>query len=77
MKGVQYKGKKLKVDWTPTMAEDLLPQYGMDLGEEINEIMQAELNKEILRELRRLDKVPSVTDRVKPMSVSLDRKRTK
>lgn len=77
MKEDQSKVKKIKATWTPTMAEDLLPQYGMDLGEEINEIMQAELNKEILRELRRLDKVPSVTDRVKPMSVSLDRKRTK
>lgn len=77
MKGVQYKGKKLKVDWTPTMAEDLLPQYGMDLEEELREIMQVELNKEIIRELRRMDRVPTVTDRVNPMSVCLHNKKEK
>ena len=77
MKGVQYKGKKLKVDWTPTMAEDLLPQYGMDLEEELREIMQVELNKEIIRELRRMDRVPTVNDRVNPVSVCLHNKKEK
>ena len=65
MKGVQYKGKKLKVDWTPTMAEDLVSHYGIDAEEEINKIMTVELNKEILRELRRLDKATTVTDRIR------------
>ena len=77
MREVWYKGKKLKVDWTPTLAEDLTSHYGIDVEEELSKIMQVELSKAIIKELRRLDKVPSVTDRVKPLSVSLDRKRTK
>ena len=76
MREIQYKGTKLKVDWTREEIQDL-SHYGIDAAEEINKIMQVELNKAIIKELRRLDKVPSVTDRVKPLSVSLDRKRTK
>ena len=76
MREVVYKGIKIKAEWTREEIQDL-SHYGIDAAEEINEIMQVELNKEILKELRRLDKVPSVTDRVKPLSVSLDRKRTK
>ena len=65
MREVQYKGKKLKVDWTPTLAEDLVSHYGIDAEEEINKIMQVELNKEILREIRRLGKITTVTDRIR------------
>ena len=76
MREIQYKGTKLKVDWTREEIQDL-SHYGIDAAEEINKIRQVELNKASIKELRRRDKVPSVTDRVKPLSVSLDRKRTK
>lgn len=76
MREVVYKGIKIKAEWTREEIQDL-SHYGIEAEEEINEIMQVELNKEILRELRRLDRVPTVTDRMKPMSVSLDRKKTK
>lgn len=64
MREVVYKGKKLKVDWTREEIQDL-SHYGIDAEEEIHKIMQAELNKEILRELRRLERVPTVTDRIR------------
>jgi hypothetical protein len=64
MREVAYKGKKLKVDWTREEIQDL-SHYGIDAEEEIHKIMQAELNKEILRELRRLERVPTVTDRIR------------
>ena len=64
MREVQYKGKKLKVDWTREEIQDL-SHYGIDAEAEINKIMQVELDKAILKELRRLDKVPTVTDRIR------------
>ena len=65
MREVRYKGKKLKVDWTPTLAEDLTSHYGIDVEEELSKIMQVELDKEILKELRRLSRIPTVTDRIR------------
>lgn len=67
MKEDQSKGKKIKVDWNPTLAEDLFPQYGMDVVEELSKIMQEELDKEILKELRRLSRIPTVTDRIRKL----------
>lgn len=64
MREVQYKGKKLKVDWTREEIQDL-SHYGIDAEEEINKIMQVELNKAILKELRRLDKATTVSDRIR------------
>ena len=74
MREIQYKGTKLKVDWTREEIQDL-SHYGIDAEEEINKIMQVELNKEIIRELRRLERVPTVTDRIKPIPVSLKKKK--
>jgi hypothetical protein len=68
MREVVYKGKKLKVDWTREEIQDL-SHYGIDAEEEIHKIMQAELNKEILRELRRLERVPTVTDRIRRLPI--------
>lgn len=64
MREIVYRGKKLKVDWTREELQDL-SHYGIDAEEEIHKIMQAELNKEILKELRRLDKATTVTDRIR------------
>ena len=74
MREIQYKGTKLKVDWTREEIQDL-SHYGIDAEAEINKIMQVELNKEIIRELRRLERVPTVTDRIKPIPVSLKKKK--
>ena len=40
-------------------------EYDADTEAEINKIMQVELNKEILREIRRLDKATTVTDKIR------------
>ena len=64
MREIQYKGTKLKVDWTREEIQDL-SHYGIDAEAEINKIMQVELNKAILKELRRLDNVTTVTDRIR------------
>ena len=74
MREIQYKGTKLKVEWTREELQDL-SHYGIDAEEEINKIMQVELNKEIIKELRRLERVPTVTDRIKPIPVSLKKKK--
>ena len=74
MREIQYKGTKLKVDWTREEIQDL-SHYGIDAEAEINKIMQVELNKEIIKELRRLERVPTVTDRIKPIPVSLKKKK--
>lgn len=64
MREIQYKGKKIKVDWTREEIQDL-SHYGIDAEAEINKIMQVELNKWILREIRRLDKATTVTDKIR------------
>ena len=64
MREVVYKGTKIKAEWTREEFQDL-SHYGIDAEEEINKIMQVELNKEILREIRRLDKATIVTDRIR------------
>ena len=69
MREVVYKDKKLKVDWTPILAEGLTSHYGIDVEEELNKIMQVELNKAIIKELRRLDKVTTVTDRIRRLPI--------
>ena len=74
MREVVYKGTKIKAEWTREEFQDL-SHYGIDAEEEINKIMQVELNKEIIRELRRLERVPTVTDRIKPIPVSLKKKK--
>ena len=67
MREVWYKGKKLKVDWTPTLAEDLTSHYGIDVEEELSKIMQVELEKAVIKELRRLSRVPVVTGRIRKL----------
>jgi len=67
MKEDQSKFKRIKATWNPTLAEDLFPQYGMDVAEELSKIMQEELDKEILKELRRLSRVPVVTGRIRKL----------
>ena len=64
MKEVVYKGIKIKAEWTREEIQDL-SHYGIDAEAEINKIMQVELNKEILKEIRRLDKAATVTDRIR------------
>ena len=63
MREVVYKGIKIKAEWTREEIQDL-SHYGIDTEAEINKIMQVELNKEILREIRRLDKATTVTDKI-------------
>ena len=63
MREVVYKGIKIKAEWTREEIQDL-SHYGIDAEAEINKIMQVELNKEILREIRRLDKATTVTDKI-------------
>ena len=74
MREVVYKGTKIKAEWTREELQDL-SHYGIDAEEEINKILQVELNKEIIKELRRLERVPTVTDRIKPIPVSLKKKK--
>lgn len=64
MREVQYKVTKIKAEWTREELQDL-SHYGIDAEAEINKIMQVELNKAILKELRRLDKATIVTDRIR------------
>lgn len=64
MREVQYKGIKIKAGWTREELQNL-SHYGIDAEAEINKIMQVELDKEILREIRRLDKITTVTDRIR------------
>ena len=64
MREVVYKGIKIKAEWTREEIQDL-SHYGIDTEAEINKIMQVELNKEILREIRRLDKATTVTDKIR------------
>ena len=64
MKEVVYKGIKIKAEWTREEIQDL-SHYGIDAEAEINKIMQVELDKAILKELRRLDKATTVTDRIR------------
>jgi hypothetical protein len=67
MKEDQSKVKKIKAAWNPTVAEDLTSHYGIDVVEEINKIMQVELDKAIIKELRRLSRVPVVTGKIRKL----------
>lgn len=77
MKENRYKGENLKFDWEQsslldwfhTKAKDILWQYEMGIEEETTKILD--------REIRKLRKIPTVTDRMKPISISLDKKKTK
>ena len=61
-----YKGKKLKVDWTLALAEDLLPHYGIDAEAELIRILGEEIQKEMANSLRRAaNNVPTVSDRIR------------
>lgn len=68
MREVVYKGIKIKADWTREEIQDL-SHYGIDAEAEINKIMQVELDKAILKELRRLDNATTVTDRIRRLPV--------
>ena len=67
MKEDQSKVKRIKATWTPTLAEDLTSHYGIDVEEELSKIMQVELEKAVIKELRRLSRVPVVTGRIRKL----------
>ena len=67
MKKDRSEVKRIKATWNPILAEDLTSHYGIDVEEEISKIMQVELAKAIIKELRRLSRVPVVTGRIRKL----------
>ena len=67
------KETKVKYQWEPVLAEDLISHYGIDVEAELTKMLNEEIGKELKKELKKLaNKMPAVTGRIRPLTVSLD-----